>query len=125
MVYKCTFEFENYLNSIQIKKFRIALTKFRLSSHKLEIERGRYHNIPKENRKCKFCLMNTIENEYHFLLICPKYSELRKQYLNSYYCRWPTLNKFDRLLESKDNKTVLKLSKFIFFCKSVKNTIRK
>lgn len=60
--------------------YRTSLTRFRLSSHKLEIERGRYFNIAKEDRKCKFCNLGSIENEYNFLLICPLYSDLRKRY---------------------------------------------
>ena len=52
-----------------------------------------------------------------------KIFRIKKQYINSYYCRWPTLNKFDRLLESKDNKTVLRLSKFIFFANQLRTQL--
>ena len=62
-------------------KFRIALSKFRLSSHHLAIELGRHLNIPRENRLCPHCNQNMAENEYHFLLTCTKYYKLRKQYL--------------------------------------------
>ena len=88
------------------KRFRITLSRFRLSSHKLEIERGRHHNIDRENRICIFCNLKAIENEYHFLLVCPLYRDIRKQYLTSYYCSWPTINKFETLL-SKQNKKVI------------------
>ena len=44
---------------------------FKLSSHKLHIERGRYENVPRDERFCKFCNMSQIESEYHFLLVCP------------------------------------------------------
>ena len=30
---------------------------------------------------CQHCSMNMIENEYHFLLVCPKYNRLRIKYL--------------------------------------------
>ena len=82
---------------------------------KLEIERGRYFNIPREERKCKLCHVNSVENEYHFLLVCPLYRELRKKYLKSYYCRWPTLNKFDQLMSSKSKNELFNLSKYIYF----------
>jgi len=42
----------------------------RTSSHHLEIERGRYNNVNREDRVCKLC-GNGIEHEVHFLLICP------------------------------------------------------
>ena len=61
-----------YLDNIKIKKYRFALTKFRLSSHQLEIETGKGKQpvkIPISDCKCKLC--NTIEDEFHFLLECP------------------------------------------------------
>ena len=54
-IFKHNFNLEPYLDIITNKRFIIALSRFRLSSHKLEIERGRYHNIDRENRICKFC----------------------------------------------------------------------
>ena len=63
--FKHSFSLEPYLNNITNRKFKIALSKFRLSSHRLEIERSRYRNIPKTDRLCRFCSMNTVENEYH------------------------------------------------------------
>jgi len=78
-IFKHTFNLEPYLDSITNKRFIITLSRFRLSSHKLEIERGRYHNIDRENSICTFCNSKAIENEYHFLLICPLYRDIRKQ----------------------------------------------
>ena len=99
--YKHEFEYENYLDHISDNKLRISLTKFRLSSHNLEIETGRYDNIPREERFCKNCSMKAVETEYHFLLVCPKYISLRRQYFKSYFCRWPTLQKFESIMNSK------------------------
>ena len=76
--YKEDFEFETYLNSINVTRFRIALTHFRISAHNLAIEKGRHENIAKENRLCKYCNMKVIESEYHFLLVCPAYTTIRK-----------------------------------------------
>ena len=68
---------EKYLNVIQENKYRIALSQFRISAH-LQIERGRYENVPRTERKCKVC------NEYHFLLVCPAYKDLRRKYFSCY-----------------------------------------
>ena len=35
-----SFDFKMYLDNIKMKKYRFALTKFRFSSHQLEIETG-------------------------------------------------------------------------------------
>ena len=53
--FKHNFELENYLNFITEKKYKVALTQFRLSSHDLAIERGRYENINRSERICKLC----------------------------------------------------------------------
>ena len=108
---------ESYLNKITLNKY---MSRFRLSSHNLALETGRYYNIPKENRICTFCNMNKIESEYHFLLVCPLYAELRRQYLPQYYCRWPSITKFKNLMQSKSERVIKRLSKYIFCSKQKK-----
>ena len=112
---------ESYLNKITLNKYKFALSRFRLSSHNLALETGRYYNIPKENRICTFCNMNKIESEYHFLLVCPLYAELRRQYLPQYYCRWPSITKFKNLMQSKSERVIKRLSKYIFFAQNKRN----
>ena len=112
---------ESYLNKITLNKYKFALSRFRLSIHNLALETGRYYNIPKENRLCSFCNMNKIESEYHFLLVCPLYAELRRQYLPQYYCRWPSITKFKNLMQSKSERVIKRLSKYIFFAQNKRN----
>ena len=68
---------------ITCKMDRGALAKIRLSAHKLEIERGRYAKIDREERLCKICAGNAIENETHFLWDCSKYENERNIFINS------------------------------------------
>ena len=58
-------KFEPYLNVVKNIKHRIMLTKFRLSAHDLEIEKGRYNNKPIKAEER--------EDEFHFSMICPLY----------------------------------------------------
>ena len=53
--FKHEFTCEKYLDFITNEKFRFALTRFRLSSHELEMESGRYENITKIERICNCC----------------------------------------------------------------------
>ena len=57
---------------------RILITKWRLSSHNLNIEKGRYTSpiTPREERICKICT-TCIENEHHVLFDCPLYNIVR------------------------------------------------
>ena len=72
--YKC----ENYLHQVTNTRHRIALTKLRLSNHKLAIETGRYSRPFKKPAEgiCPVCKIE-MEDEYHFLNICPAYQEKR------------------------------------------------
>ena len=79
--YKC----EDYLHQVTNTRHRIALTKLRLSNHKLAIETGRYsrpfiliRNLQKEFAQ----FVIEMEHEYHFLNICPAYLEKRCSLLN-------------------------------------------
>ena len=56
---------------------RKALSAFRISAHKLNIERGRYLNLKVEDRQCSIC--NVIEDEIHALCQCKKFNVLRDQ----------------------------------------------
>ena len=59
---------ESYLLQLSNLKNRQFITKFRSSDHNLEIEKGCYKNIPREQRLCNIC--NNIEDEDHFFLHC-------------------------------------------------------
>ena len=91
-MFKEKFEFESYLDDIRNDNLRIYLTRFRISAHSLAIELGRYNNTERDNRLCIFCNQNCIESEYHVLLVCQKYKDIRSKYLKG--CSWPSVNKF-------------------------------
>ena len=80
---------------------------------KLNVEIGRYTSIPREERVCRCCLMNVIEDEYHFTLVCPAYRQFRFKYLPSQYCSWPNINEFVTLLRTKSRNTLYKIICFL------------
>jgi hypothetical protein len=114
-LFKHEFCTEKYLDYINTPKYRSALTRFRVSSHDLQIERGRYLNTPREQRLCNNCHLRQVESEYHFLLICPKHKSIREKYIKRYYYTWPTIQKFTNLLNATGKKTIINLSKYIFY----------
>ena len=108
------FKLEKYISCIDIEKHRVALSRLRCSAHKLMIEEGRYRGVERNERVCPLCTMNVVEDEYHFRLVCPMYRELRKKYLPSFYCRWPSKNKFIKLLNDNQVSVLKKLAKFVY-----------
>ena len=121
-IFKHNLELESYLNLDIDKKYKLALTRFRTSSHSLMIETGRYENTPREQRICQFCNMGKVEDEYHFLLVCPNYRDLRRKHFKPYFCHWPTMIKFESLLSKTSKSSVASLSKFIYFAFKRRNT---
>ena len=68
---------EPYLNVIKDKNKRIFFSNYSLSSHKLEIEIGRYRKVDINLRTCKLCKPGSIEDENHFVTECSSFSSDR------------------------------------------------
>jgi hypothetical protein len=69
---------EKNIHFLMILKLDRQFVKIRISAHPLMIEIGRYKNLETEERLCKLCIAQTIEDEYHFLIDCPIYNNSRK-----------------------------------------------
>ena len=67
--------------------------------------------------------MSTVENEYHFALVCPFYRDLRLQCLPKYYCAWPTYQKFKALISSKQSGLLSKLAKYIYLANEKRESV--
>ena len=78
---KNNFGLEKYLLLLPFEQRR-KLSKLRTSSHKLQVERGRYVGTPREQRICKKCPSLEVEDEYHLLLRCSVYNSLRENLFN-------------------------------------------
>ncbi len=70
--FKLYFELELYLSEIKDYRYITALARFRISSHNLKIEIGRYSKPKLEVnlRKCIYCDSKETEDEEHFLNKC-------------------------------------------------------
>ena len=116
-LYKEDQQFEAYLRILPRKAYA-PLIKFRTGNHRLPIETGRWEGIPYTERKCNLCESNDIGDEFHFLLICPTFATERKSLLKPYYFRRPNIIKYKELLNTRNKKVLLNLSKFV---KSIMN----
>ncbi|MEW8548219.1 MAG: reverse transcriptase family protein [Candidatus Thiodiazotropha sp.] len=112
--YKLSYEHEMYLSSLNIRKFRHTLSMFRTSSHSLEIEVGRHHGRPRNERFCKLCKTG-VEDEAHMLLYCPVYDSLRQKYLSPKYCNLPNMNKFNILMSSRSETSIHAVAAYLYY----------
>ena len=75
--YKSLLNIEKYLKVIHNYFICKQLAKLHTSNHDLMIEKGRHHGTEVANRTFEQCDMQQVEDEYHFLLQCPKYDDLQ------------------------------------------------
>ena len=84
---KSVFEKEPYLDYCMGFSRRYCTTQLRMSAHDLQIERGRYVNIPRKERICIWCKttlgQNIIEDEKHTLFDCDLYSTIRNNLIDN------------------------------------------
>ena len=66
--------------------------KIRISNRKLMTETRRYNQTPHNDRFCPICNSGIIEDEFHFLFHCPKYSIPREKFYNQIQQNFADLN---------------------------------
>ena len=110
--------FENFDNM-----YKRCISKFRVSSHRLRIETGRYENLPIEERLCVYCTGEHIDDEIHLLTECKYHNEERKLLFE---CAKQNIPGFSELQDSKDifiqimsthiKSVLICLGKFLYSC---------
>ena len=106
------YNLQYYLRNFNFE-YRKLICKFRISDHSLEIEKGRYKKIPRNERICKIC--NTVDNEAHFFFDCSINDSLRNRYLQTFNFE-PEINPEDKLkqiLNPDTNEQVRLLGSFL------------
>ena len=112
---------EPYILHIRGNHLITAMARYRMSSHDLNIERGRYNNpiTPMNQRIYTMCESNEIDNEMHFLLHYNAMNNKREILLNyvaTIINMQPTNDIFLRIMTSRDITVVKALGKFIYDC---------
>ena len=108
-----TVDLQTYLTKPIPNLYKKFITKIRLSAHNLAIEQGRYNNTDRNYRYCKFC-MNDMEDETHFLLLCPLYDNFRCNLIKPYFWKKTSVFKVVQLLSTSNITQLCNLGKFIF-----------
>ena len=104
----------HFLDVVNVPAHRVSLIRLICSSHRLGIETGRWTRpvTPQENRKCTVC--NRLDDEYHLLLECTLFNDLRKKLIKRIYWEKPSMAKCISLLNDKDTKVLRNVAKFVY-----------
>jgi hypothetical protein len=78
--------YKEYFSRVDNAQLRRSLARFRCGNHKLQIELGRQVKlvkVPVQQHYCKLCNLGAVEDEDHFLLVCPVYQSVRERFRSS------------------------------------------
>ena len=109
----------SYLTEIKEKYLRTAVTKLILGSHNFMVERGKWV-LPKRDyldRLCNAC--QVVEDEYHVVIECKRFDELRKKYIPMKLTDSPSMYNFIQFLNNCRGNELRNFS--IFCCKILIN----
>ena len=119
---------ELYLNCGLPKSYMKNIASFRLSTHKLEVEVGRYHKpkpIPAEERICRQCDTGKMENEFHLMFECDKYNSLRLLFQTEikdagFIGSINDHNALNNIFTSQCSKVLFSLGKYLQNCMAIR-----
>jgi hypothetical protein len=111
---KTDWNYENYLNDVHAASHRIVLTRIRTSAHNLFIETGRWTGVDRADRKCNLCNIDVIEDEFHIILECDMYADLRIKFIPLYYRTNISMHKLINMLQSDNSQLLNRVSKFLY-----------
>ena len=106
--------FQCYFNILP-KSLWLPLCKFRTTNHRLPVEFNSWEKFfkPRSDRICTICDLDDIGDEYHYVMICPAFKELREMYIPNFYKNRPSVLKFIQIMSSDKKKILFNLARFI------------
>ena len=107
------FTLPKYLSLDMNRQLKVIMTRFRFGVSDINVHKLRYRNHNQAQLLCNYC-KDMVENEVHFLLCCPLYSEIREKFIPLKYYREPNLFRATILLNCNHDKTVENLCRFIY-----------
>ena len=91
---KETLHVSNYLSKIKCRETRSLFSKLRLGVLPLEVEKGRRSKVDRNQRLCKICCNNQVEDETHFLFECAALANQRLPFYNNLLLTSPQVANF-------------------------------
>ena len=122
--FKTSMVTETYLESINSYNLKRALSNFRCGvyicklKYQLKLPRAREDS---ERLVCKHCSFNAtnreyVLDEYHMVILCPLFNDLREKYIPKWVQRNPCYDKFVELMRSQNITVLYELSLFVYLC---------
>ena len=109
------FTTQPYLQCIHNFNHLRSLTRFVTSSHRLRVETGLWDRpaVADAQRMCHICDIE-IEDEFHFMFVCPLYNADLTKLLPRYYMINPSMQKFINIVNEINVRVINRVAKFVY-----------
>ena len=74
------YQLAGYLQAVASKTGRRRVAQFRMGSHMLGVETGRWQRLPRAERLCQRCSCGVVDDEAHMVWGCPALVDQRVQH---------------------------------------------
>ena len=121
--FKTSLVMSSYLCEIQHVQIRNTMIQFRVGVSYLKTHRLRFNDRSQmcdDALACPFC-PHVEETELHFVLVCPKYTELRDMYIPRKFRNPPSAFRLALLFASTNTNVVMNVAKYIYEAFRVRN----
>ena len=105
--FKTELQAEPYVKFLTARQHRSLLAQLRCGVLPLRIETGRFARLDVTDRLCEVCNLAQIEDEQHFVMVCPLYENVRTNLYNHVQNQFPEFrimnqqSKFEFLLKQR------------------------
>ena len=116
-IFKSNLKIDSYLTTLTYNNRRL-LARFRCRNHNLPVETWCHRGIPREQRKCNWCV-SELGNEFHFILNCSNSNTLRSQLIKIHHTIRPSAFTFDKLMNTSNMLELKKLLHIYQYCTKI------
>ena len=74
--------------------------------------------VERASNVCIKCTLRDVEGEFHFILICPNYIDVRRHFIEPYFYSRPGVYNLTQPLNSKYTRSLSNLGKYIMQAKT-------
>ena len=117
-IFKSNLKIKSYLTTLTYNNRRL-LARFRCRNHNLPVETGCHRGIPREQRKCNWCV-SELGDEFHFIMDSSNFNTLRSQLIKRHHTIRPSAFTFDKLMNTSN---MLELNNFCTYISIVQKSI--
>ena len=119
--FKQSLTVSHYLIHVKHIQARSALARFRSGVSSLRSRAIRFASTCQDDSLCcPFC-KHCAENEVHFMLVCPVYTDLRNYYIPYKYFRQPALNRLALLLANENPRLIINVSLYVYHAMNLRS----